>query len=339
MKTREVSFYSRGTKIVGAVNLPDDYQAGEKLPCIIPCSGYTGIRAAYPTLLSRLFTRYGYACVTFDYRGWKPSEGSHDNTTAEDEYFDIEAAYIFATQQPEIQSENIGLFGWGFSAPTVIKLAANYPEIKAIGCGNGVYNGERAMRTILTWPDYVALRKIMREDLIQRVLTGKGAELPPYQPAGNARAYAYRLGIKDPLTLEWMTNTENVAYNNESHDLKGTFMDVKGVSEQIEKDWGGRKNFPPKMTFAVGESHLRVDVSADLRKVAPRPVYIVHAIGDQTYPVSEAEAVVREIGPTCTALFVKGDHNEFMFDDNPEFKRFSSSIISFYDKALKNHQS
>lgn len=96
MKTRDVMFYSRGTKIVGAVNLPDDYQEGTKIPCIIPCSGYTGIGAAYPTLLSRLFTWFGYACVTFDYRGWLPSEGSIGNTIAEDEYFDIEAAYIFA---------------------------------------------------------------------------------------------------------------------------------------------------------------------------------------------------------------------------------------------------
>ena len=70
MKTRPVEFYSRGTKIVGNVNLPDDYKEGTKLPCIVPCSGYTGIGAAYPMLLSRLFTRYGYACVTFDYRGW-----------------------------------------------------------------------------------------------------------------------------------------------------------------------------------------------------------------------------------------------------------------------------
>lgn len=335
MKTRDVIFYSRGTKIVGAVNLPDDYQEGTKIPCIIPCSGYTGIGAAYPTLLSRLFTRFGYACVTFDYRGWLPSEGNIGNTIAEDEYFDIEAAYIFAQQQPEIQSENIGLFGWGFAAPTVLKLAANYPEIKAVGCGNGVYNGERCIRTLLHWDDYKALKKIMREDLVQRVLTGKGVLLPPYQPAGNARAYAYRTGISEPLTLEWMVNTTNVAYNRESNDLKGSFMDVEGVPEAIEKNWGSRENFPPRIPFELGESHLRVDVSYDLKKIAPRPIFIVHAKEDGTYPVSEAEAVIQEIGTTCTACIVEGDHNEFMFDDHPEFARFSKSIVSFYDKALK----
>lgn len=336
MKSRPVEFYSRGVKLVGAVNLPDDYKEGTKLPCIIPCSGYTGIGAAYPTLLSRLFTRFGYACVTFDYRGWLPSEGDLSCTTTEDEYFDIEAAYIFATLQPEIQKENIGLFGWGFAAATVLKLTANYPEIKAVGCGNGLYNGERCIGNLLTWPDFVALKQIMRKDLEQRVLTGKGAMLPPYQPCGNARAYSYRLGNQEPLTLEWMVNTTQVAYNKETNDLKGNFMYVDGVPEAIEKNWGGHENFPPKLSFELGESHLRIDASYDVQRIGGRrPIFIVHAIHDDTYPVSEAYAIAREIGPTCTTCFVNGDHNEFMFDDHPEFARFSKEIVAFYDKALK----
>lgn len=335
MISRPVEFYSRGVKLVGCVKLPDDYKEGTKLPCIIPCSGYTGIGDAYPTLLSRMFTRYGYACVTFDYRGWKPSEGDLSCTTTEDEYFDIEAAYIFAQQQPEIDPDNIGLFGWGFAAPTVLKVAANYPEIKAVGCGNGLFNGERCIRTILNWPDFVALKKIMREDLVQRVLTGKGAQLPPYQPCGNARAYSYRLDEREPLTLQWMLDNEEVAYDKETHTNTKNFMDVEGVPEAIDKYWGGRKNFPPKLPFELGESHLRIDASYDVKKIAPRPIFLVHAVGDDTYPVAESQALAQEIGPTCTTCFVDGDHNEFMFDDHPEFARFSKAIVAFYDKALK----
>ena len=300
MISRDVTFYSKGVKLVGKVHVPDDYKQGTKLPCIIPCSGYTGIGDAYPTLLSRLFTKHGYATITFDYRGWLPSEGDLMCTTAEDEYFDIEAAYIFATQQPEIQAENIGLFGWGFSAPIVLKLAANYPEIKAVGGGNGIFNGERCIRTILNWPDFVMLKKIMRDDLVKRVLTGKGEKLPPYQPCGNARAYSYRLPECEPLTLEWMLNYTNVAYNKETNDNTGNFMDVQGVPEAIERNWGGKENFPPRLPFDVGESHLRIDASYDVKKIYPRPIFLVHAIGDDTYPVTETQAIAHEIGETCT---------------------------------------
>lgn len=335
MQQRKVEYYSNGTKIVGYVNLPDDYKKGTKLPCIIPCSGFTGIGAAYPTLLSRLFTKHGYACVTFDYRGWAPSDGEVGHTNAEDEYLDIEATYIFAQQQPEIQSENVALFGWGFSAPIVLKLAANYPEIKAVGCGNGFYNGERCMRSIMNWEDYLSFRKIAREDLVSRVMTGKGALTPPYQQGGATRSYSYRTGNIEPLTLDWLVENAEVAYDKDTHTNTKNFMDVMGVPETIERDYGGRKNFPPYQGFEVTDSMLRTDASADAKKVAPRPVFVVHAVEDAAYPVFEAEAIAKDIGPSCTTLFVEGDHNGFMFDDHPEFARFSKEIVAFYDKALK----
>lgn len=339
MKSRPIQFYSRGTKIVGELNLPDDYHEGTQLPCVIPCSGYTGIAAAYPALLSRLFTKNGYATVIFDYRGWAPSDGERGHTTAEDEYFDIEAAYIFAQQQPEIQAENVALFGWGFSAPVVLKLAANYPEIKAVGCGNGVYNGERSARTLLSWEDYQALKKIAREDLIQRVLTGKGTMTPAYEQVGHARAYQYLSGNLEPLTLAGMTKNEFPQYNanadGDEDSMAGSFMDVDGADEAILKNWGGKHNFPPMHSFEYTDSELRVDVSGDICKISPRPIFIVHAEGDRTYPVSEAYAVINEIGTNCTSCIVGGDHNDFMFDNHPEFKHFSRAIIAFYDKVMK----
>ena len=74
MKTREVVFYSEGDKMAGTVYLPDDYKDGEKRPCIIANSGWTGLNMVYPALFSRAMTAKGYVCMGFDYRGFKPSE-------------------------------------------------------------------------------------------------------------------------------------------------------------------------------------------------------------------------------------------------------------------------
>jgi len=335
MNSRDVVFYSRGVKLAGKVNVPDDYQAGTKLPCIIPCSGYTGIGAAYPSLLSRMFTKHGYATVTFDYTGWAPSEGEPGHTTAEGEYDDILAAYIFATQQPEIQAENIGLFGWGFAAATVLKITADYPEIKAVGCGNGIYNGDECLRSVLSWEDYVQFKKIARADLVKRVMTGEMVKVPPYQTMGNTRGYSYRTGKIEPLTLQWMIDNVDVAYNKEDFTNTHNFMDVLGVPEAIERDYGGRENFPPYHTLESTDSFLRIDAFYDVQRLAPRPVFIVHAVEDGTYPIAGAKAIAKAIGATCTTCWVPGDHNDFMFDDDPNFALFSESIVSFYDKALK----
>lgn len=314
MKTRPVEFYSFGEKLVGTMYLPDDYKEGAKLPCIIPCSGLTGINAAYPALLARLLTRHGYVCLGFDYRGWAPSEGEVGRTTAEGEYDDILAAYIFAQQQPEVQPENVGLFGWGFAAATALKVAANWPEIKAVGCGNGIYNGERCLRTLLTYYDYEAFLKIAREDMVRRVLTGKGAMVSPYQLHGSAQSQLYRNLRCEPLTLEAMENNDIIPKENQ-HD----FRQVDGVPEAVERDYGGFQNFPPKQGFENFDSFMRIDASADVKKISPRPIFIVHALEDDTYPVIEAQSVAAEIGTTCTVCYVHGDHNSFMFDDHPEF--------------------
>ena len=193
MHIKPVEFYAKGEKIVGTLYLPEEY-AGGKLPCLIPCSGFTGINAAYPALFARLFTQHGYAALGFDFRGWAPSEGKPGWTTAEDEYFDVLAAYVFAQQQPEVDPENIGLFGWGFAAPAVLKLAADYPEIKAVGCGNGVYNGDRRLRTLLTAKDYDAMREAARQDRIKRTLTGQGTMVNAYTQSSSNCVVAYEEG-------------------------------------------------------------------------------------------------------------------------------------------------
>lgn len=333
MKSRNVEFYSRGEKIVGKVFLPDDYQEGTKIPAIIPCSGYTGINAAYPTLLAEFFTKYGYGCLGFDYRGWLPSEGAVSVTTAEDWYFDIEAAYMYAQQVPEFQKENVGLFGWGFSAPVVLKLAANYPEIRAVGCGNGIYDGKRCLKSYLAWEDYTKMMDIIREDAIERAVTGKGALTNAYQQMGHGVYYAYLSGIRPELTKEWMVKENPLSYRKQSGRSK-TFMDLGTTKEAIETVWNGQE-FPPKQSFAATESFLRIDAALDAQKISPRKIFVVHAIEDDTYPVNEAYSFAEQVGTRCVSCFVHGDHNSFMFPEDPEFVHFASTIIGYYDETLK----
>lgn len=337
MKTRYVEFYAKGEKIVGTVYLPDNYTEGTKLPCIIPCSGYTGINAAYPALFARLFTQHGYAALGFDYRGWAPSEGKVGWTTGEDWYFDIYAAYVFAAQQPEIDAANIGLFGWGFSAHVVLKLAADYPEIKAVGCGNGVYNGDRRLRTMLTMDDYNAMREVARQDRIKRTLTGKGTMVNAYTQSSSNCAVAYGEGKFMDISLEAMAAipVTKVEDDTEVKAEKGkNFTDCGDASAAIAKDYAG-KEFPPRHCFETWDAFQRIDSTYDVKKIYPRPIFLVHAVEDPFYPVTEAQYLAKDIGPTCTTCYVTGGHNTWMFDDDPEFIRFGKEIVAFYDKALK----
>ena len=77
MKTRDVVFYSEGAKMAGTIYLPDDYKEGEKRAAVLCNSGWTGVNKCYPALYARALTAYGFVCMGFDYRGFKPSEDVH----------------------------------------------------------------------------------------------------------------------------------------------------------------------------------------------------------------------------------------------------------------------
>ena len=98
MKTRDIVFYSEGSKMIGTIYLPDDYKDGEKRPGIIANSGWTGMNKVYPAMFARQMTKFGYVCMGFDYRGFKPSggiSGMDKNTTLEMGVDDVLNAITF----------------------------------------------------------------------------------------------------------------------------------------------------------------------------------------------------------------------------------------------------
>lgn len=315
MKTRNVEFYSRGMKIVGSVYLPDTYQEGTKLPCVIPTSGITGLNAVYPALMARLLTQYGYGCLGFDYRGWKPSEGDVGMTSFNSEYEDIEAAYIFARQQPEFDPENIALFCWGFSGPIGIRFAVDHWKIKCVAIGNSFANGERAFRNTLSFEEFALREKWAEEDRIKRVLTGKGDVFDQYQ-------------FNQPI------DDHN---GGKSSYIDGTVRHLApGLPEKIAEWYGGLENFPPKMPWSWWDDHLRIDAEEYVGKLAPRGLFILTADKDVGYgSMYESRMLYKAAGAGAVLFTVDGEHNDFMYDNHPEFIRMGKALVEFYDSYMK----
>ena len=313
MKTRTVEFFSEGVKLAGTVYLPDDYVEGTKLPCVIACSGFTGINAVYPALIARSLTQKGYCCLGFDYRGWAPSEGQVGVTTFESEYQDITAAYIFAQMQPEIEADNISFFGWGMSAPICIQIATDNPEIKAVAVGNGIYNGKRAVHSTLTPHEFLAREARAREDRIHRVLTGN--------PLEYVSCYHFNCSELVPMEQDYLTDT-----------LTRLTPDIADI---IKRDYGSAEAFPPDHSWAYWDSMMRLDADAYVAKLAPRGLFISHAVQDDGYGFYEAECLYQAAGEGAVLYKVEGRHNSWMFDDDPEYIKYADALAEFYDGYMK----
>ena len=180
MKERQISFYSEGLKLDGTIYLPDDYQPGEKRPAIIPNSGYQGFNEFYPRLFARNLTEAGYVCLGFDYRGFAKSEGQQGRVILDEQVQDIKNAITFLQLQEEVDPDNISLIGWGMGASNVVRVAASDDRVKAVAALNGFFNGERWLKSIHSYVEWVEIKKMIEEDRSLRVTTGSSKYEDPF---------------------------------------------------------------------------------------------------------------------------------------------------------------
>lgn len=174
MKQREVHFYSEGCKLVGDYFLPDDLKKGEKRPGIVLCHGYSGIRPLILPDYAKVFVEAGFPCLTFDYRGFNGSEGPKWRIQALEQVDDIRNAITYLQAQPEVDPDQIGIWGTSNGGAHVVYVAGIDQRVKAAVGQVGFGDGWRLLMDIRSPQEREALLKKLKEDRTQRVLTGKG---------------------------------------------------------------------------------------------------------------------------------------------------------------------
>lgn len=212
MITKKMHFYSDCYRLAATLYLPDDYEEGVKLPCIIPNSGYMGLNEIYPALYARALTKKGFACFGFDYRGFLDNEGPAGVCKLEEQVADIRNAVTFAATLQEVDSDRIGILGWGMAAGLVAEAAEQDSLIKAVACLNGFYCGERWLKQILSYADFVEMKRKVEAEQIRLVTQGNRIFENPF--------YFYPL---DP-------STEDVVHDN--------LYTVSGYGQEISLELG-----------------------------------------------------------------------------------------------------
>ena len=174
MKQRVVHFYSAGCKLEGDYFLPDDMQPGEKRPGIVLCHGYSGIRPLILPDYAKVFVEAGYPCLSFDYRGYGGSEGTKYRIMAMEQIEDIRNAITYLEIQPEVNADQIGIWGTSNGGAHVVYTAGVDERVKCAVGQVGYGDGWRLLMDIRSPAEREALMKLLAADRKQRVLTGKG---------------------------------------------------------------------------------------------------------------------------------------------------------------------
>src|SRR5690606_38755185 len=89
-------------------------------------------------------------------------------------------ALTFLQIQDEVDTERIGLVGWGMGAFNVVEVASADKRVKALAALNGFYNGERWLKSIHSYVKWHDILQAVEEDRVRRVTTGESKKADPF---------------------------------------------------------------------------------------------------------------------------------------------------------------
>lgn len=294
MIEKEATFYSEGSRLKATIYYPDDLTSDGPHPALVINSGYQGFNEFYPKMFAGRMTERGFVCLGFDYRGMADSEGEKGRVLLEEQAQDVRNAVTFIGAQEDIDSRRVGLVGWGMGAANVILAAAKGGGVAGVASLNGFYNGERWLKSIHTYDEFLKIVDEVEEDRVKRVLDGESRLADTFEH--------YPL---DPATDDY---------------VQAELAQVYGFGH------------PTRIQFT--ESILDLKVEDVVAQLAPTPLFIAHGKRNTLHPYDEAVALYEAAASPKTLYTIDGRHNDFMYSDHPLFVELCDELKSFFDNAF-----
>lgn len=168
--SKAVNIWSDGTRLSGNLFWPKSAKEGEKLPAILLCHGWGGVKQHLNTTYAPKFASEGYVVLAFDYRGWgesdsrlvilgdAPKPDANNEATVKvqmirelvdpfDQLRDIQGALNFLEGESIVDTNRIGIWGTSMGGGLVIQTAIDDPRIKCVVSQVGAMDGRGAADT------------------------------------------------------------------------------------------------------------------------------------------------------------------------------------------------
>ncbi|HEX3048277.1 MAG TPA: alpha/beta fold hydrolase, partial [Bacillota bacterium] len=193
---------------------PEQYVSGAKIPAVLLCHGFAGIKDFLLPAYAEAFAAAGFAALTFDYRGFGASEGERGRLNPTEQIIDIRNAITFLQTLPEVDPERIGLWGSSFGGANIIGTAAIDHRPRCLVAQLTFADGERMILGKLEAGEREKIVNTLKKASERQVLKNKTLSLTPDQILTDAESKDFfkkaletypALQTKIPLlTLQWI---------------------------------------------------------------------------------------------------------------------------------------
>lgn len=126
----ESTFLTDGTFCSATLHVPNNSE-NQKLPAVLMVGGWGSIQGALTDSFINHFVHQGYAVMEFDYPGWGRSAGlPRQDINPWQRVKTVNKALSHLKSLPQVDADNIIVWGTSFGGGHVVDLVAKHPELK-----------------------------------------------------------------------------------------------------------------------------------------------------------------------------------------------------------------
>ena len=296
---QDISIKSAGLNMAGWLYVPNGLKQGEKRPTIVMAHGWSAVKEMYLDDFAARFANGGFVVVVFDYRNFGDSEGeprSHIDPHTQHE--DYKNAITWATLQPMVDGNRIGIWGSSYSGGHVIHLAAFDRRVKCAVAQVPLTNAMENFRRLVRADHFPATQAWLAADRAEQYTTGKINYLPVVAEQGKPSA------LPTQESYDWF--------------MKAGQTRASGWQNQ--------------QTVRSLELALEYNPAANIHLISPTPFMLVVAENDTLTPTDLAiEAFGRAREPK-QLVFIPGGHFDayvvgFEYAATPALKWFTQHLM------------
>ena len=298
-----VQFFTSGSlKLAGDIYAPQE-DSGDKYPAVVFCQGLSGVRQKVLPEVAGTFASRGFMVLAFDYRGCGDSEGERGRLFPMERVEDALSALAFLRSCNRADPLRIGVYGLSYGGATALRAAARARPVRCVAAVSGAGAGEALMRGLRPHAAWIAFKKRLEEDRIERAATGKSALVPVTEIVPFSKTF-------------WKRYEE---------------LDSEQHSESIPQ--AGAEQEVATFTLQSAEAMARFEISRMVGMISPSPALFIQGEDDDVVAVEDVLKVFRCAGQPKRFVSLPGcDHIDL--DHGPGFERQVGLSLDWFERYL-----